>query len=287
MIKFVIAARRKPTDTQEFFFYNWSIIHVALMLTTPIVFQTFRRYVQHYSINGISNDLLWHPLSPMAWDSYADHWLNGFDDLVRNVKDPGYRTRMQPHVFADPAALIEFNHGYTVFERPDFVSGGVKLVHFLKKRTSLTQQEFEQRWRNEHGPAVVKALEPLGILRKYVQSPKLTFDASAFTGTFFETANFGQYAGIEEFWFGNVTDLRMLAAERSVMARIRQSDERLVADEGTFSMVTTERVVYDDTAPGNESPKPAVLRPGSLEAQIDAQGYEHWNDPNRTSRGKA
>jgi hypothetical protein len=77
MIKFIITGRHKRDETQEIFFYNWGIIHVALMLTTPIVFQTFRRYEQHYTINGVSNAVLWHPLSAMGWDSMADHWLDG------------------------------------------------------------------------------------------------------------------------------------------------------------------------------------------------------------------
>ena len=38
MIKFLIVSRHKPHEDQQTFFYNWAIIHVALMLTTPIVF---------------------------------------------------------------------------------------------------------------------------------------------------------------------------------------------------------------------------------------------------------
>ena len=54
---------------------------------------------------------------------------------------------------------------------------------------------------------------------------------------------------------------------------------KIVADEGTFSMVTTERVIYDYSVAGNESPLPAVLRPSTLEGLIDAQGYKSWNIP--------
>jgi hypothetical protein len=44
-------------------------------------------------------------------------------------------------------------------------------------------------------------------------------------------------------------------------------------------MVTTERVIYDYSVAGKESPLPAVLRSGTLEGLIDAQGYRSWNIP--------
>ncbi len=279
MIKFLIVSRHKPHEDQQTFFYNWAIIHVALMLTTPIVFSTFRRYVQHFGINGISDELLWHPQSRMGWESFADHWLDDFDAMSRNIRDPGYRARMQPHMFGDSNIVIEFNSGYSLYEAPDFRSGGVKLVHYLKKRAGLSQAEFVDRWRNEHGPAVVKALEPLGILRKYVQSPKLDFDRSVFAGTFFEKAHFGQYDGVEEYWLSGIEALTVLANDARAMQTIRTSDARLVAPEESFAMVVKERVVFDNTLVSDPSPGPAVLIPGSLEQRIDAQGYAGWNVP--------
>ena len=63
MLKFMLAARRKREDTQERYFYEWGIIHVSLMLQTPTVMDSFRRYVQHYTVSGIANDMLIFPLS--------------------------------------------------------------------------------------------------------------------------------------------------------------------------------------------------------------------------------
>ena len=48
---------------------------------------------------------------------------------------------------------------------------------------------------------------------------------------------------------------------------------------GSFSLVMTERVVYDYTRGAESSPAPAVLDPGSLEAAIDGQEYRGWNVP--------
>jgi len=147
-MKFILAARRKPEDTQEKYFYEWSIIHVALMITNPSTQRAFTRYAQHYTINGVSGDLLWHPLSPMGWDNMADHWLDKFEDLAASVRSEDYIRRMQPHKFGDSNFVVELTDGRVIYEAADFQNGGVKLIQFLKVRPGLTQEEFDDlcRW---------------------------------------------------------------------------------------------------------------------------------------------
>jgi EthD domain len=278
MMKFILAARRKPEDTQERYFYEWGIIHVALMITNPSTQRAFQRYTQHYSINGVSNDLLWHPLSPMAWDNMADHWLESFDDLVASVRSLDYIHRMQPHKFGDFNFAVELTGDRVVYEEPQFRNGGVKLIHFLRKRRDLSDEDFDHRWRSEHAAAMLQTLKPLGILRKYVQNPRLALDPAIFKGTLFEAGGVGQHAGIEEFWFNGLEDLERLRGDVKARNRIVASDRGLT-DEGSFSMVTTERVVFDYATPGRQTPKAAVLTPGTLEAMIDAHGYTGFNIP--------
>lgn len=279
MMKFMLAARRKPEDTQERYFYEWSIIHVALMITNPSTQRAFKRYAQHYTINGVSPDLLWHPFSPMAWDNMADHWLVGLEDLGASVHSADYVYRMQPHKFGDSNFAVELTNGRVAYEAPGFENGGVKLIHFLKKHPELSHEEFLRRWEGEHAATVIDALKPLGILRKYVQNARLPLDPAVFKGTLFEAGGVGQHAGVEEFWFGSLANLERLRADAKAWDRIVASDRRLTAESGSFAMVTTERVVFDYATPGRETPKPAVLTPGTLEALIDAQGYTGFNIP--------
>ena len=279
MMKFILAARRKPEDTQERYFYEWSVIHVALMITNPSTQRAFKRYAQHYTINGISNELLWHPLSPMAWDNMADHWLESFEDLESSMRSRDYVLRMQPHKFGDSNFAVELTDGRVMYEEPGFRSGGVKLIHFLRKNDKLTHEEFDRRWRDEHSPLVQEVLRPLGLLRKYVQNPRLPLDAALFKGTLFEAGGVGQHAGIEEYWFNGLDDLARLRGDSKTWERIRDSDRALTAETGSFSMVTTERVVFDYVTPGQISPRPAVMTPGTLEAILDAQGYTGFNIP--------
>ena len=63
-------------------------------------------------------------------------------------------------------------------------------------------------------------------------------------------------------------------------------DESPVGAEESFSLVVTERVVFDYTRGAESSPPPAVLQPGSLEAAIDRQRYQGWNVPGWERRAK-
>ena len=280
-MKFILAARRKREDTQERYFYEWGVIHVALMITNPSTQRAFKRYAQHYTINGVPEELLWHPLSPMQWDNMADHWLESFDDLVASVRSRDYVLRMQPHKFGDEHFAVELTDGRVIYEAPEFRNGGVKLIHFLRKHPRLSDEEFERRWRDVHAPRVLDALRPLGLLRKYVQNPRLPLDASLFRGTLFEAGGVGQHAGIEEFWFEDPDALGRLRNADAAWTTIRDSERSLTAESGSFSMVTTERVVFDYVTPGRQTPRPAVLTPGTLESLIDAQGYAEFNVPRR------
>jgi hypothetical protein len=277
MQKFILAGRHPANGTQERYFYEWSIIHVALMVTNPATTSVFQRYAQHYTINGVSNDLLWFPLSPMGWDNMADHWLVSMEALGQSTKSVDYVQRMQPHKFGGDEFCVELTDGRELYIEPGFRNGGVKLVHFLRKRPEYTEPQFDQRWKDQHAPLLLEALKPLGVLRKYVQNPRLPFDPVHFKGTLFEKGGMGMHAGIEELWFNNLDDLARLRASPA-WEKVRASYAGIAA-EGSFSMVTTERVVFDYATPGLATPKPAVLTPGTLEYQIDQQGYTGFNIP--------
>jgi hypothetical protein len=279
MMKFMLAARRKRHETQERYFYEWGIIHVALMITTPSVMRSFKRYVQHFSVSGVGNDDLMYPLSAMEWDNMADHWIDDYEDLIRPNMSDDYMLRMQPHNFGDAAFALEMTRGHIVYEMPNFACGGVNLVHFIKKRPEISQSEFARRWRDEHAPLVMDTLGSSGLLRKYVQNAQLPMDPAIFKGTFFEVGGVGQHAGIEQYWFKDVEDLKQLRHGGELGRKIRASSDRLYDPADTFSMVTTERVIYDYTVPGRESPRPAVLNPDSLESRILQDGFRDWHIP--------
>ncbi len=125
------------------------------MLQTPSVMDSFRRYVQHYSISGIDDDMLIYPLSAMAWDNMADHVVDDYEAIGLPFKDQDYPNRMQPHKFGDDAFAVELLDWETLYEEEGFYAGGVKLIHWLRKRPELSYEEFNAAWR-EHGKKMVQ-----------------------------------------------------------------------------------------------------------------------------------
>ncbi len=284
MLKFILAARRKPEVSQERYFFEWGIVHVSLMLLTPSVMDSFRRYVQHYSISGIEDGMLIFPLSKMAWDNMADHWVDNFEAIGLPFADEDYPNRMQPHKFGDDAFAVELLKWETLYEEQGFYGGGVKLVHWLRKLPELSHEEFNVRWR-EHGRRMI-GFVPEGLIRKHVIDLHVPMDPAVFKGTLFEFGNVGHYAGVEEIWFRSVEDLARLRREPALYEALRSGYAGFVDGKDTFSMVTTERIVYDFVTPGHISPRAAVLDPDSLEAAVDRQGYFGWNVPGWEDRLK-
>ena len=285
MIKFQLISRRKPGDTQEKYFYEWGIIHVALMITTPSVMRTFKRYAQHFSVNGVDGGQLLYPLSDMAWDNFADHWLERPEDNLVPFRSDDYLQRMHPHDFGDSNFVIEYVTETLRDQAPGFEPGGVKLIHVVKSRPGLTAHEFAVAWRDRHAAALLTA----GATRpgRLVQNLHAEVDGDVFNGTLFELAGVGGYAGIEELWFEDLDALVDFTQDAAVRAAVYAGDAP-VDRAGTFAMVVTERVVYDYTLGAASSPPPAVLDPASLEAQVDAQRYTGWNVPGweRRCRGQ-
>jgi hypothetical protein len=97
-------------------------------------------------------------------------------------------------------------------------------------------------------------------------------DKELFKGTLFERGGLNSYIGFEEFWFDNLDDLANFKIVAAAEAGITNRDD-------CFSVVTTERIVYDYSLGDKSSPTAAVLSPGTLEAQIYAQGLSGWNIP--------
>jgi hypothetical protein len=276
MLKFTLASRHMDGGTRERFFYEWSMIHVALMLTTPTSMRVFKRYVQHFNIEEATNEMLVYPLSSEHWESFAEHWLENYPDFVSACKEQDYVERMQPHRFGSHRFITSLSNFETIYERKDFRSGGVKLIHFLKKDPSITLAAFNEGLRNKRATQLKYALGERGLIRKYVQNTSIEIDPEVFKGSLFEAGDTGLYAAIEEFWFDDFEEVARLRNDPQAFAAIRSSDAGLIDAEGSISMVVHERVVFDFVTPGEMSPPPSILNPNSLEAAIDRQGYQPW-----------
>ncbi len=197
MIKWTITSRHKPGMTTERFYYEWSVLHVALMLTNASTMRTFRRYTQHFAILGVPGEVRLLPQHEMAWESFAEHWIDKPEEILPSIQSEDYLGRMRPHSFSDSAMELQLLAGETVFQREGFRSGGVKVIHTLMRPEGTSQDAFEAEWTGRHAPAVVAALRGKG-LRKYVIDRPLRLESEQFRTSLFAHGKVGQYAGTEE-----------------------------------------------------------------------------------------
>jgi len=272
MIKFIIITRHKPGTTRERFFYEWAFIHVSLMVHTASSMRRFKRYVQHFVNPDIANQFRVLPRPPMDWENYAEHWLERFEAYG---PAPDYAELMRPHSFSDSAMEIAYLEGQMLYQRDDFRSGGVKLIHRLVRRHDLSIEEFRRHWRDAHGPAVVEALRDKG-LRKYELNLPHEIDLVALKasrkGTLFDQADVASADGFEEMWFDSLEDALRVGSDQALRQAFRASLETFVDVERSYSLLANERVVIDFVTPGEMTPQPAVLDESSLEAKLFSTG---------------
>ncbi|MBK8595407.1 MAG: EthD domain-containing protein [Holophagales bacterium] len=267
MIKWTITSRHKPGMTTERFYYEWSVLHVALMLTNASTMRTFRRYTQHFAILGVPREVRLLPQHEMAWESFAEHWIDQPEDILPSIQNEDYLGRMRPHSFSDAAMELQLLAGETVFQREGFRSGGVKVIHTLKRPEGTTQDAFEAGWAGRHGPAVVSALGDKG-LRKYVLDRPLRLESEQFKTSLFAHGKVGQYAGTEELWFDDLESAARMGTDPEVRAVLGASLASLVDVPRSHSMYVIERVVFDFVTDGEAMPRPAILDPSSAEARV-------------------
>lgn len=274
MMKWNITSRHHPQLSTERFYYEWGVIHVALMLTNASTMRSFRRYVQHYGFDFelIPDTARLLPLHPTKWQSFAEHWIESVEAVGHACRTEDYRCRMHPHSFSDSTMELHLLQGTTVFERPDFKSGGVKLIHNLKLKPGLSIEAFNAVLEEKHAPLVVEWLKDRG-LRKYEIDRQLGLDPNQFKGTLFEKGGVDQYAGLEEFWFDSLQDALAFGENPAVREALMGSYAQFVDIQASHSIYMIERVAFDFITK-EATPLPAILDPNSCEAKASTDDWK-------------
>jgi hypothetical protein len=246
MNKFILTNRRKEGMTLEQFRYEWGVVHVAVMLTTPSAMQIFRRYVQGYPLADVDGSALAYPLAPERWDGYASLSFETLDDFARSMEEPDYLVRARPHDFSDPAMVLELTGEEVIFDDLDAPEeDAVKLVHFLRRAPGVSREQFAGIWRDEYAAAVTDATrDAKGQVRKYVQNPTLGLEGSVFEGSAYAQGVFGRFGGIEEFFFANRADFDAFTRDAGLRELLRERGAAIADPDGSFSMVVTDRLRF-------------------------------------------
>ncbi|MCC6438451.1 MAG: EthD domain-containing protein [Acidimicrobiales bacterium] len=134
----------------------------------------------------------------------------------------------------------------------------IRLVFLLRRRPELSLEDFQNYWRDQHGPLVASHQGALGILR-YTQSHRLEDPANERMGA----ARGGMeppYDGAAELWFASEAAL----AEAGATDAGRAAGKALLADEATFIDLPHSPLWLAHEYPQiNPNPETVVARPKS------------------------
>jgi uncharacterized protein (TIGR02118 family) len=103
----------------------------------------------------------------------------------------------------------------------------IKLVMCLSRRPNMTREQFQDYWRNEHGPFFMKNAGDMRA-RKYVQSH--TVDTPLNDGMRDSRGMLPEFDGVAEVWFESEEDLM----EAMNTPEGQSLSAALLEDEGNF-----------------------------------------------------
>jgi EthD domain len=240
-VKFVLANRRKEGMSLEEFRYEWGVVHVAIMVTSPPATERIRRYVQGYSLEEAFPGVpLVYAFSPDHWDGFASLTFETLGEFLASVQP---RQGGPAHDFSHPSMVVDVTSEEVIFdELAAAEQDAVKLIHFLRPAEGVSREQFAAAWRGGYAVAVADAVR--GAARKYVQNAPLPLERSPFRGSVYGQGAFGSYGGIEELFFASRADFSAFARDARARDLVGKAGDGLVDAPGSFSMVVTDRLRF-------------------------------------------
>jgi EthD domain len=244
-VKFVLANRRKEGMSLEQFRYEWGVVHVAIMVTTPAATDRIRRYVQGFSLEELFPHVpLVYPFSSDHWDGFASLTFETLDEFLTSVRP---RRGGPAHNFSHPSMVVDVTGERVIFDDLDAAAeeDTAKLVHFLRPAPGVTRARFAAAWHDSYASSVTRAAR--GAACKYVQNPPIPLETSPFEATVYGQGTFRAYWGIEELIFASRARFSAFADDARARELLGKAGDGLVDASGSFSMIVTDRLRFVST----------------------------------------
>jgi uncharacterized protein (TIGR02118 family) len=221
MVKALSFFRRRPGMAVEEFQAYWRNRHPEVVTKLPGV----RRYVQS------PTRLAAYRSGEPVYDGIAEVW---FEDTAAMHALRG--TAEVAAVQADEARFIDrstmgliITDDHVIKDGP-VLSGSAKGVGFVRRKSGMTVEAFQEHWREVHGPLGAA----LPTLRRYVQShPR----PSAYS-----RGREPAWDGVAILWFDDSAALRAATATPE-WARAKADDGNFIAPGPVSFIITTEHVI--------------------------------------------
>jgi uncharacterized protein (TIGR02118 family) len=185
MIKLLGFLTRKPGMSVADFQAYWRDVHGPLIAGSPGLI----RYIQAHACPEVYDEY------PPAFDGVAEAWFDDMAAFDAAVASPAWQAAIADapnfmargsggRLFATEVPIID------ALNSPQEREGMVKFLGLLTRRPGLSVEEFQQHWRDVHGP-LVQAEFP--EMRRYVQCHAIPDTYSLTPPPIFD--------GVPEAWF--------------------------------------------------------------------------------------
>ena len=112
----------------------------------------------------------------------------------------------------------------------------VKFTILLKRKTSLSHDEFVSYHKTNHAPLFMSIPVVQQTVRRYVQEHAMPVDLPGLPPL--------KYDGITELWFDHVEAIGRCFGDDEYLARIRPDEAKFLELEGCDFIVSAENVVF-------------------------------------------
>jgi len=219
VVKLVAFFKRKPGLPVEAFQEHWRTRHAELVVQQ----EGLRRYVQNHTLaSGYRG-------GEPDYDGVAEAWFDDTDAMRSLADAPAYRAvRADEAGFIDAASMGVVVTDEVVITEGPVPDDAVKFIAFLKRKEGLGFRDFQEHWRERHGP--IAARVPGN--RRYVQ-------CHARAGIY-ESGREPPFDGIPMSWFDDTDALR--ASGKSAELAATRADEVHFLAPGRLPFVIAREV---------------------------------------------
>ena len=160
MIKGFALIPKKPDISFEQFHSHWKEVHAPL----AVQIKALKRYVQSHRTEDIPGV----PTSP--YEGLAEIWFQDLETGKGLGSNPDYLNGAypdEPNFISDAGPSFLMTRENAVVPGPELAKDapGIKSLFLIKRKPGLSVAEFQDHWRNVHGPIVPRTPG----LQRYVQ----------------------------------------------------------------------------------------------------------------------
>ena len=187
MLKACTLIKRKPGMDVEAFQTYWLGTHASIVKQLPFV----RRYVQSHPLLG------GYRKADLIYDGLAEVWIDDTNALrsMASTDSYGAVTKDEGNFIDTPNTVLLLTEEH-IIKDGEIPKNGVKSIEFVTRKSGIDVQEFQDYWKNIHGPIASQ----MSTVQKYVQSHTKRGG--------YKRAAKPKWDGIATTWFESVDQMR-------------------------------------------------------------------------------